>query len=907
MNKAITSVRLGPFQRLNWIAKRYLSGTGPRVSNFDWLCNEKITVPGSALELGACYTRMGHLTESSILGKAEGTVVHVALASKSPDETPKEDFLPLTVDYRSRDYSFGKLPDQTKRRERHGTDEEILVARVVDRAVRPLFPKGYVNEVQLTITSHAVEASQDPIVVAVNAASLALAQSQHPWNGPIGCVRVAMVGDQFVVNPSKQQLDASPLDLLYAGTKNRTVMIEAGGCQVPEKVMADAMSFAHTAIQDIVHAQNTFIMNRQKKMLLQEGGGNKVDIVKRGGYELTKEQKDNLLNRFLEDAKQMYRSMKDDKDARGKMEGMFIDQMKGSLSSDPAWSSLPVVLHAMATDYVSHTAFREILLEVPHKTEIRRVDGRSPNQLRPISCMKEVLPTVHGSSYFARGDTHVICTTTLASAEQCRELVPLFGNGEEEKQYFILHYDFPPYCTGETGNSTALNRRMIGHGNLAEKALKYVMPKYEDFPYTTRVFSECVSSNGSSSMAAACGGTLALLDAGVPLIAPVADAQGKYILLKDIIGSEDHNGDMDFKVAGTSEGITAIQLDVKLAGGVPLHMLIEALQVARQGRLELLGYLKEAIKQNPNISLRPQSPRAELVKTDETRVDHLIGPQGKTINFLRKVFNVDIELDEDFKTCYIFGNNAQAVIEAKACIEDIATILKEGTEVTATIVEILDYGILVRVNRGGEGFIHYSDLTYDDSLLKKPLDSWMQMGHAFKAKVLAFDVESGTVRLSRKLMLDPKLPDNLKDIQLPSKDEVVNLILHELPKFPVKPPRPWSLDFFRGNVASASDIAKALKGDNEERKPQQNIKSSNSNKQPHHRNGSSPAATSSTAGNASDRPKDREHRERRGGKDQSRRGPKPVSQTQPQPQQQSPSQPAPQSQPQPPQPESVAS
>lgn len=732
-------LRKQPALRLQRLFKRSFITPPLALDSFDWLCQEKIIVPKSNVVLGICKSRMGHLTEASILGKAGGTVVHTALASKVPDEAPKEDFLPLTVDYRSRAYAFGKLPVNPKKRERHGDDDEILVARFVDRAVRPLFPKGYVNDVQLTITSHAVDAVNDPTVLAVNAASFALMQSKQPWNGPIGCVRVGLVDNKFVVNPLVADMKASPLDLLYAGTLDRTVMIEAGGSQIPERIMAEAMKVAHLAVQDIVRAQQDFIKRSSS-----------VKEAKDKGFELSEEHKTALKDRFLNEAKAMYLSMDEGKDARGQAEGIFMGKLKAFLSTDPAWASMHAVQRAMAADYLSQTAFRDIVLDANY-LDIKRVDGRHSNDLRAISCKKEVLPTVHGSSYFARGDTHVLCTATLDSGENAKKLVPLDGDGEEIKQHFMLHYDFPPYCTGETGMATQLNRRMIGHGNLAEKALKHVMPSFQEFPYTVRVFSECTSSNGSSSMAAACGGTLSLLDAGVPIKDMVAgisvglitdesyglgqSGNGKYVLLKDIIGSEDHSGDMDFKVAGTANGITAIQLDVKLAGGVPLHMLTEALHIAREGRMEVLSTMKTAIAANPNVGLRPHAPRAELVKINEDRLEHLIGPRGETIKFLRKAFDVDIDIQEEDNSVYVFGKNKAGVKEAKQCIEDIGISLKEGAEVNATIVEILEYGLIVRVNRAGDGFIHVSELSCDEELLKKPLASFLSVGQSFKAKV----------------------------------------------------------------------------------------------------------------------------------------------------------------------------
>ncbi|RYH20069.1 S1 RNA-binding domain-containing protein [archaeon] len=528
--------------------------------------------------------------------------------------------------------------------------------------------------------------------------------------------------------------------------------IEAGGCEISEIIVTQAMSLAHTHVKNIVDAQ------------IHARSTEPVSAPKPLPYVLTVEDKAYLVREFVSQAKEVYRSMSGGKDGRGQLEGKYREAMAKQLREDSAWGSRHVVERNMAVDFVSYTAFREVLLEsttegsaqvegaastegqldelAKHKAA-RRVDGRAANQLRPISCQADVLPVVHGSAYFTRGDTHLLSTVTLASVAETKLSMAVDYEGKPKEENFFLHYDFPPYCTGELGNVTAVNRRMIGHGKLAEKALRYVLPSFADFPYTVRVFGECTSSNGSSSMAAVCAGSVAMLDAGVPLKGAVGGVsvglvsspdQSKHLLLKDIIGSEDHYGDMDFKVAGTRKGVTAIQLDVKLEGGVPLHFLVSALKIAKEGRLEILQHLQGAVTKD--IGLKAHAPRAELIKIDATRVDHLVGPRGDTIKFLQKAFNVDIELREDLSV-YVYGQNAAAVKEARGCIEDIAVGLKPGTWVLATVMQVQDFGAIVRINRAGEGFVHISDFSHDQDILKQPVSAVLQPGHRFRAKVRA--------------------------------------------------------------------------------------------------------------------------------------------------------------------------
>jgi len=549
---------------------------------------------------------IGHLSEASVMCNAGGSVVHAVVNSARP-EGPTNAFLPLTVDYRSRQYAFGHIPKTNARREKHGGDDEILVSRCIDRAVRPLFPKGYVNEVQLLVTAHAADGVNDPTIAAVNAASFALMCSDQPWYGPIGCVRVGLIDGELRVDPSIKDMERSTLDFVYAGTEGRALMVEALGQQIPEEVIVQATKMADIAVTEIIHTQRKLVDEIQAKKAAAQAE-RQAALAALTGAETTAVRTTRAKKEFFSvpeafaaavdamgysDALGVYSMGILDKTARGRAEGQLRNRVIEAVKEHAEWGAQPAIVQAMAVDGMMHKAFRAVLLKEPGQEqgqqgsgeEVRRADGRLTYEVRKISSAVEVLPSVHGSSYFARGDTHVLSTVTLGSLENARQYIPIDGSGEEKKQTFMLHYDFPPYSTGEMGNATSTNRRMIGHGNLAEKGLRPVLPNLEDFPYTVRVYCECTGSNGSSSMASACGGTLALLDAGVPLKAPVAAVSvglvtgeevalkfgelgeavqrggvdqdgnqdrdhGRYTVLKDITGSEDYNGDMDYKIAG---------------------------------------------------------------------------------------------------------------------------------------------------------------------------------------------------------------------------------------------------------------------------------------------------------------------------------------------------------------------
>lgn len=525
-------------------------------------------------------------------------MVHAVVASARA-EKPTQDFLALTVDYRDRAYAHGRVPVNVSRRERHGSDEEILAARAIDRAVRPLFPRGYVDEVQITVTAHSVDG--DTVVTAVNTASCALSLSSQPWFGPIGCVRIGLLDGHLKVNLTAEERKMSTLDLLYAGSKQRPIMIEAVAHEVPEDIFKNALHLAQESVQEIIAAQESLKSAAEQKQRAERPKDSGVEVMPErdaAGYitnfsELTNVQRSMcktifsvpsdmasaLRDAFLVEAMAVYRSGSSSKSERSQKEG----KLRGAIVAfaREKFPEVHAVALSMAVDDIMSEGIRSVYLE-SHGSW--RLDGRGQDEVRRLESFADLLPRVHGSAFFKRGDTQVLCTTTLGSLRadaKIRSQLDTASDDEESLDAFMLHYDFPPYSTGSTGNATGPNRRMVGHGNLAERALRPVMPPIDEFPYTVRVFAECTSSNGSSSMASVCAGTMALRDAGVPLKANAAgisiglitapekcDSQlsskssvlvenKDYVLLTDILGTEDHYGDMDFKIAGTERGITA--------------------------------------------------------------------------------------------------------------------------------------------------------------------------------------------------------------------------------------------------------------------------------------------------------------------------------------------------------------
>ena len=656
-----------------------------------------------------------------------GDTVLLATATMSKDVRPGMNFFPLTVEFEEKLYAAGRI-----RREGRPTEQAILLARLVDRPLRPLFPKGMRNETQVIISALSIDGEHllDPL--AIIAASAALHMSDIPWNGPICGTQIGFVDGAFIVNPTNSQMHNSSLDLVAAGTHDNILMVEAGAHEFPEDMMLEALRLAHEANQPVIELIEE---------LRSKQGKEKAEV-----------------QFFLPaaDVQEKVDSMAKEKVAQLLAAGLDKHSLRDSLRE------VQIEVEESMTDYMSHEEAADLDISdamdavVKEATRSRilneglRPDGRDTTTIRPIRIQVGKVPRVHGSGLFMRGETHVLTIATLGTPGEAQRLDTL--QPEEEKRY-IHHYNFPPYSTGEAYPLRGPKRREIGHGALAERALLPVIP--EDFPYTLRLVSEVVSSNGSTSMASVCGSTLALMDAGVPITAPVAGIamglvqdmeSGNYRVLSDIQGMEDALGDMDFKVAGTAHGITALQMDLKIKG-LDFNILREALEQARVGRLHILEKMLEVLPE-PRAYLSPFAPRILTTTIDPEKIGKLIGPGGKMIRSLQETYDVKIDVEED-GTVYISGDGVgaeQALDEVLRMMEDVEL----GKIYTGTVVRIEPYGVFVNILPGVDGMVHISQLA--DYRVEK-VEDIAKLGDELTAMVIDIDA-GGKVRLSRQAVLE---------------------------------------------------------------------------------------------------------------------------------------------------------
>lgn len=640
--------------------------------------------------------KLGRLASGSVMARCGDSVVFsTAVSADSADQM--RDFMPLSVEYREKFYSTGSIPKTHTRREMAPTDEEILGSRVIDRVVRPLFPPGYLNETQLTSTVHAFDQVNDPLVLAINSASAALALSDIPWYGPVACVRIARVDNEFIVNPTMADKERSCLDLLFAAKSNQVLMIEASGNEILEDVMAEAMELARNEAliirSDIIALAKAH--GREKRQHESEKIPDEIrEFTKKIGRQRTTE---------------LFSSKRQHKADRVAGERELQQFVRGELAKEFPGAS--EIVRERALHDMLESCIRDVMLQ--SRRFGQRFDGRDQHEVRPLEIETEVLPVVHGSALFGRGDTQTLCTVTLGSLDAAQRLNS--ATGGEKLKHAILNYDFPPYCVNETGR-LGVNRRMIGHGALAEKALRPALPPIDEFPYMIRMTSETTMSDGSSSMATTCGVYMALLDAGVPLTTKIAGVsiglvsqriRGRmkgYALLTDILGTEDHFGDMDFKVAGSETGITAIQLDVKAP--VPLGILIEALEHAKTGRLDIIKQISDVVDK-PREE-RDHLPSSRNVQVPQSAVSTLIGPGGSTIRGMETETNCKITLKGDVVS--IFGKTEAEVQNAVDLIQGKTFALKRGETYSFQVTEILDFGAYLAGPQGVRAFVHISKL-----------------------------------------------------------------------------------------------------------------------------------------------------------------------------------------------------
>ena len=648
------------------------------------------------------------------------------------------DFFPLSVDYEERLYAGGKIPGSFFRREGRAQTDAILTARLTDRPLRPLFQNGMRNEVQVIMYSFSSDGINPLDILAINAASTAIMISDIPWGGPVGAVRIGRVNNEFVVNPTFQEMEVSDLDLRIAGTKDAILMVECGANEVPEDIMAQALDLGHQSMQPLIELQMKMAAEigkpkREVTLYLPS------DEVKKKVFDRVSGPMNELLDKPLSKV-EFYTGMSEIK-----------------VSAEAELCTVPEGADASA--YLKTSEFREGFeqaeMDIVRERILsmgKRPDGRKPTDIRPIWCDVAISPRAHGTGLFTRGETQILSFATLATLGEAQELDNL--SPVKTKRY-LHHYNFPPFSVGETRPLRGQSRREIGHGALAERALEPVIPAEESFPYAIRVVSEALSSNGSTSMGSVCGSTLALMDAGVPIKAPVSgvamglitDDTGRYQILTDIQGTEDHLGDMDFKVAGTAAGITALQMDIKISG-LSADMMKEALEQARVARMSIMEKMLAALPE-PRAELKEHAPRIITVKIPVDKIGALIGPGGKNIRALQDETGVKIDIEED-GTVYIASTDGEGAKIAKERVEAFGESVIIGNIYTGQVVRIENFGVFVNLLPGVDGLVHISQLASER--VEKVEDV---CGIGDELTVMATDIDSnGKIRLSRQAVLE---------------------------------------------------------------------------------------------------------------------------------------------------------
>ena len=678
--------------------------------------------------------KLAKLADGAVTVRCGDTIILVTAVSATKVKEG-QDFFPLSVEYKEKASAAGVFPGGYFKREGRPTEKEILTCRMTDRPLRPLFPKGYFYDTQIIAILLSADGENDADILSMNGASAALCLSDIPFAGPIGAVRVGRVDGQFVINPTHDERENSDLDLIYVGNKNDVIMIEGQADEIPEEEFIKALEFAQAAVQKLIAAQEELVKLAGKP--------------KREFTPIL--AKDNLLEIAYEIAGDRIESAiyAPSKTERAKRVRVLRDEVEAAIKERaPEATAFDI---EQAFEYLQKKAFRISIME-----KGVRADGRTIDQLRPLYAESSPLPRVHGSAIFARGETQALAIATLAPADE-KQYLDNYAGGESEKR-FILHYNFPPFSVGETGRMGGMNRREIGHGALAERSIEPVIPPVEDFPYAIRVSSEVTESNGSTSMATVCSGTMSLLSAGVPLIRPVAGisvglvtewnddgSMKEHKCLLDIIGSEDFYGDMDFKLCGTSAGVTGYQLDLKLPG-LPLPILSEAIRIAKNARGTILDKMAEAIAAPAELS--PHAPRIVSLKIPADRIGELIGPGGKNIKGIQAESGAEINIEDD-GTVHIYASKQQGLDRAKEMIDRMFAEIEVGKVYTGKIVSITAFGAFMEVLPGKDGLIHVSELAEGRT---EKVEDVVKKGDLVTAKCLGVD-EKGRVKMSRRAWL----------------------------------------------------------------------------------------------------------------------------------------------------------
>ena len=696
---------------------------------------QKVTAQIGSNQITIETGKIAKLADGAVIVSCGDTMI-LASAVSATSIKEGQDFFPLTVDYREKAAAAGKFPGGYFKREGRPTEKEILTSRMIDRPLRPLFPQGYFYDTQIISILLSADSENDPDMLAINGASAALCVSDIPFAGPIGAVRVGRVNGQFVANPTHTERVQSDLDLVYVGTENDIIMIEGAANELPEDEFIKALEFAHTQTREMIRVQKELasqIAKPKREMPLLTVKPELLEIA----YQVAGDRIEGAL----------YTS---GKVARSKAVESLKEEVKAKiLEKFPETDAFSI---SQAFDYVQKRAFRTSILE-----KQKRVDGRGYQDLRQISCEVGVIPRAHGSAIFQRGETQALALATLAPIEEAQN-IDAYGGGVQSKR-FILHYNFPPFSVGETGRTGGPGRREIGHGALAERSIEPVVPSENDFRYAIRISSEIMESNGSTSMASVCGGMLALLDAGVPMKGIVAgisvglvtehteDRQLKrYELLTDIIGSEDHFGDMDFKLCGTENGVTGYQLDLKLPG-ISHKIMAEAIQRAKEARTKILGIIRGTMDK-PRAELSKYAPRIETIKINPEKIGALIGPGGKTIKGIVAETGAEINIEDD-GSVHIYATSGESMARAKEIIGGMTKEIEIGQTYQGRVVSTKEFGCFVEVLPGKEGLVHISELA--DFRVKRTEDV-VKPGDMIWVKCIGID-DKGRVKLSRKAAL----------------------------------------------------------------------------------------------------------------------------------------------------------
>ena len=676
--------------------------------------------------------KLAQLSNGSCLVTYGETVV---LVNANSSKEPKEgiDFFPLSVDYEEKLYAVGKIPGGFIKREGRPSESAILTSRLIDRPIRPLFPKGYRNDVQVIATVLSVDQDCTPDVVAMIGSSIALSISDIPFQGPTASVNVGLINGEFIINPTSAQREVTELDLMLSGTKDAVMMIEAGSNEVSEEQMLEAIMFGHEEIKKIV----AFI-----EEIAAEVGKPKQELkLAKIDEDISQAVREYATAKILDAIKTVDKTERNENLDRVKEETVefFSEQFEDRIKQ------VKEVLSSLVKEQLRTMILKDRV----------RPDDRALEEIRPISCEVGVLPRTHGTGLFTRGQTQALTVATLGALGDVQKID---GLGEEETKRYMHHYNFPPYSTGEARFLRSPGRREIGHGALAERALEPMIPSVEDFPYAIRLVSEVLASNGSSSQASVCGSTLALLDAGVPIKSMVAGiAMGlvkendDVAILSDILGMEDALGDMDFKVAGTDKGITAIQMDIKIAG-IDRKILQEALEQARVGRLHILGKMKEAIDA-PRSELSPYAPRVLKMKINPDKIREVIGTGGKTINKIIEESGVKIDIEND-GTIFIAADSMESGQKAVRAIEQIIKEPEIGEVYKGKVIKIMNFGAFVEIMPGKEGLVHISNLAHERV---NKVEDVLATGQELEVKIIEIDPQ-GKISLSRKALLPKPEP-----------------------------------------------------------------------------------------------------------------------------------------------------